>query len=204
MTVLISRLCVAFLLGLFSIIYSSCRPGSQLGEQYEAEILAENPSPPPTKGRKQLLIEKLKEKFKPRVDLRKVDKIVPTAEADTACEKDINDPNYAECYKITKESECKESKVCMWDKSRTRYDFPDPACVSARQDECIGIDLGCCEGEKRMAVNKKSVPALSKTRDEGCDALLKAPENRGMCRGRKFYHHEDEKPQCINKKCELY
>jgi hypothetical protein len=202
MKILISRLVIASFALLLSLAYSSCHPGAEPGDYNELGTLAADPAP--TKARRQLLLDKLKEKFKPRVDLRKVDKTIAPAETDTACEKDIYDPKYAECRTIKKESECKDSKVCRWDSSRTKHGFPDPVCVSAQQDECVGIDLGCCEGEKRMAVNKKSVAALVKTRDEACDAFTKLPENRGLCRNRRFYHHEDEKPQCINKKCELH
>lgn len=136
------------------------------------------------------------ERPKTRSDLRRKDipPIAP-AEADQACENDINDP--VECHKLA-ENECRDSKVCSYDPDRER-------CLRKKQFECMGIDTGCCLGEKRAAVNKKAAAALGKTRDEQCAALLKEEGNKGMCRGRMYYHSgKYERPVCSDKKCELH
>lgn len=148
--------------------------------------------------RRKAALEKLKELKKMRPDLRKVDKPITPTDQDKACEKDVEDPQYQKCHEL-KESECQASKVCFWDTNKST-----PRCVSAKPDECVAIDIGCCRGEKRAAVNKKAADALEKTREKDCDALLKLPENSRMCRGRTMYKRQDERPTCRKKVCELY
>lgn len=155
-------------------------------------------------------LEKLRARSKSKVGLRTLDAVVNPTEEQMACEKDIGDPNALECYKLKSQSDCEASKACFWDFTRSSPNPPyerKPACWPARQDECVAIDIGCCPGEKRKAVNKKSLGAINKLRMEGeegkggCEALLK--ENPAMCRNRSFYHRYDESPKCRKKVCAL-
>lgn len=154
-------------------------------------------------------LDKLKEAGKKRAAVRKLDiEAIALTEEQTACEKDMVDPKAQECYKNESQSDCEASKLCFWDYTRTKRDknnllVPHPSCWPALQDECVGVDLGCCEGEKRKAVNKKSLEALLKTKKEGCDKLL--TENPALCRGRASrYFKYEESPKCRNKVCSLY
>jgi len=79
----------------------------------------------------------------------------------------------------------------------------DQACVEG--DSCVVIDRGCCPGEKRVAINWKSLASIKKKLRQGCTELMAAEaqkNNHDICRTRKklgaFFN---ESPRCHNKKC---
>jgi hypothetical protein len=84
---------------------------------------------------------------------------------------------------------------------------PDPekdiACVEG--DSCVVIDKGCCPGEKRVAINWKSLTSLKKQLRQGCTELMaeQAKKNiHNICQKRRILgRFFSESPRCVDKKC---
>ncbi len=81
----------------------------------------------------------------------------------------------------------------------------DIACKEG--DSCVVIDKGCCAGEKRVAVNWKSIQKLRNEQRQGCMKLLadKAKKNiHDICLGRKVMgRFMSEAPRCHENKCQI-
>ena len=79
----------------------------------------------------------------------------------------------------------------------------DQACVEG--DSCVVIDRGCCPGEKRAAINWKSLASVKKKLRQGCTDLFDKEakaNNHNVCRNRKHLgSFFNESPRCVNKKC---
>lgn len=72
-------------------------------------------------------------------------------------------------------------------------------------DSCVVVERGCCPGEKRVAVNWKSLAIVKKKLREGCTTLMAAQakeNNHNICRNRRqlgaFFK---ESPRCVKGKC---
>lgn len=79
----------------------------------------------------------------------------------------------------------------------------DQAC--AQGDSCVVVDRGCCPGEKRVAINWKSLARVKKNLRQNCTDLMAEEaksNNHNVCRNRKHLgSFFKESPRCVDNKC---